>query len=241
MSGRLIESQNTDPYYVTAVDDAIAKVRKKDKRSDILHFYIRNPSAVSIGRSRKINDDIDIDECLKNNVKIIRRTSGGGSIFTDKGCLIYSLVFNYHKKDLSKSEEIFDVVCNCIVRSFKKIDIITEYKFPNDILLNKKKISGSALIFKKDIALIHGTILFDTDLKLMQKVLKKKIKKDVSTIYNETNNTLYVNEFKEMLKKEFELSFDTVFYKSNLTDEELKLVNELLEKRYCNDDWNFRR
>ena len=173
MGWRLIDTDITDPYYVTATDEAIAYARKEKKVPNTLHLYMRNPAAVSVGRSRKIHDDVDVGECIKNNVKIVRRTTGGGTIYTDKECLIYSLIFDKKNVGLQSSQEIFENVCNSIVNTLKKLDIHTTYKPPNDILLNGKKISGSAQIIKERIVLIHGTVLVDTDLELMKKVLKR--------------------------------------------------------------------
>jgi len=241
MGWRLIDTDNTDPYYVTAADEVISIARKEKKVGNTIHFYRRKPAAVSVGRSRKIHDDVNVDECIKNNVKIVRRTTGGGTIFTDKDCLIYSLVFDRKDAALSSSKKIFENICNSLVTALKKCDIDTVYKPPNDILLNGKKISGSAQILKENIVLIHGTILIDTSLELMNKVLKQPKQSYVSTIRRETNYTLSINDVKEILKKEFEGNFDTCFEKTELSLYETNLINKLLKEQYCNDAWNYMR
>ncbi len=241
MGWRFIDTDNTDPCYVTAVDEAISLARKEKKVANTLHFYRRKPAAVSVGRSRKIQDDVNVEECLKNNVKILRRTTGGGTIFTDKDCLIYSLVFDRKDVALSSSQKIFENICNSLIIALKKYDIYAVYKLPNDILLNGKKISGSAQILKENIVLIHGTILIDTDLELMNKVLKKSKQTHVSTICRETNQILSINNVKEALKKEFEETFDTDFEKTELSTYETDLIKKLLKKRYHNNTWNYMR
>jgi len=241
MDWRFIDTDNTNPYYVTAVDEAISLARKAKKVSNTLHIYRRKPAAVSVGRSKKIQDDINVDECLKNNVKIVRRTTGGGTIFTDKDCLIYSLVFDRKDAASSSSQKIFENICNSLITALKKFDIDAAYKPPNDILLNGKKLSGSAQIRKENIVLIHGTILIDTDLELMNKVLKQSKQRYVSTIRSETNQILSMNDVKEALKKEFEEMFDTDFNKTHLSTYETDLIKKLLKKRCHNDTWNYMR
>ena len=241
MGWRFIDTDNTDPYYVTAVDEAISIARKEKKVANTLHFYRRKPAAVSVGRSRRIHDDVNVDECLKNNVKIVRRTTGGGTIFTDKDCLIYSLVFDRKDAALSSSQKIFENICNSLITALKKYDIDTVYKPPNDILLNGKKISGSAQILKENVVLIHGAILIDTDLELMNRVLKQSKQTYVSTIHREINQILFINDIKETLKKEFEETFDTDFEKTRLSTYETDLIKKLLKKRYHNDTWNYMR
>lgn len=241
MGWRLVDTDIADPYYVTAADEAISSARKEDKIQNTLHFYRRDPSAVSIGRSRKIREDVDVEECKRNNVKIVRRTTGGGTIFTDKECLIYSLIFNRKNNELTSSQKIFENMCNSIVTSLKEFDINTTYKPPNDILLNGKKISGSAQITKANVVLIHGTILVDTDLGMMNRVLRKPKNIKVSTLYREIGYKPLMKEIKEALKKEFEMYFDTPFETSGFSTYENQLIEKLLRERYLKNSWNLMR
>lgn len=241
MGWRIIDTDIADPYYVTAADEAISKLRKKNIVPNTLHFYRRNLPTVSIGRSRKIYDDVDVDECYNNNIKIIRRTTGGGTIYTDEDCLIYSLIFDIKDKELQSSREIFEHVCNSLVNGLKRLGINTVYKHPNDILLNGKKISGSAQIKKDNIVLIHGTILVDTDIELMKKVLRQSSNVKVSTIRREIGYAPLMNDIKEALKKEFERYFDTSMETSRFTIYENNLIEQLLKEKYNDDIWNFMR
>ena len=241
MGWRFIDTDVGNPYFVTAADEAIYQVRKENLVENTLHFYRRDPSAISVGRSRKIHNDINISECLKHNVKIVRRTTGGGTIFTDKQCLIYSLVFNRETVKLNSSLEAFRNVCHQITNALEKLDINTVYKPPNDILLNGKKISGSAQVQKENIVLIHGTILIDTNLEVMKKVLKNSKNFNVSTICNETGFLPSIDTIKEELKKNFETFFDFSFEKSTFSNYENSLIDTLLKVRYLNDAWNFIR
>jgi lipoate-protein ligase A len=241
MGWRFIDTDIGNPYFVTAADEAIYQARKEKIVENTLHFYRRDPSAISVGRSRKIHDDINIDECLDHNIKIVRRITGGGTIFTDKQCLIYSLVFDRGTVKLYSSRETFKNICHLIVTVLEKLGINTIYKPPNDILLNGKKISGSAQAQKENIVLIHGTILIDTDLELMKRVLKKSNNFNVSTIRNEIGFLLSLDTIKEELKKNFETFFDFNFKKSTFSNCEKHLIDKLLKERYLNDAWNFIR
>lgn len=241
MGWRLIDTDVADPFYVTAADEAISQARKENKVENTLHFYRRNPAALSVGRSRKIHNDINLDECSKNNVKIVRRTTGGGTIYTDKHCLIYSLVFDRESEKLKTSQEIFENVCKSITNTLEKFNIHTVYKAPNDILLNGKKISGSAQIKKDNIVLIHGTLLIDTDLEVMNTVLKEHKNAKVSTISREIGYAPFIEDIKEGLKKEFEMYFDVNIEKTMFSTYENNLIDKLMKERYLNDAWNFMR
>jgi len=71
------------PFYVTALDEAIADARKNNVVPDTLHFYRREPPGISVGYFQTVKD-IDLELCRKHNVVVVRRTSGGGTIYTDK-------------------------------------------------------------------------------------------------------------------------------------------------------------
>jgi lipoate-protein ligase A len=241
MDWRLIDTDIANPYFVTAADEAIYQARKDNKIENTLHFYRRNPSAVSVGRSRKLHDDIHIKNCEKYNVKIIRRTTGGGTIFTDKHCLIYSLVFINESTKLYSPLETFKIVCHSIINALSNLDIKTVYKPPNDILLNGKKISGSAQIQKDNITLIHGTLLLDSNLELMKKVLKNSTNSYVSTLCKEIGYVPSLKIIKNDMKKSFESYFNIKFKKDQLSAYENTLIKRLLKKRYLNKSWNFKR
>ena len=241
MGWRFIDTTNTDPYYVTAVDEAISLARKEKKVSNTLHFYSRNPPAISVGRSKKIHDDINLEKCLNNNIQIVRRTTGGGTIFTDKDCLIYSLVFDKEELKAKSPQERFHLVCTSLISSLKEFEITAVYKPPNDILLNGKKISGSSQIVKGTIVLIHGTILLNTDIELMNAVLTHPNHEYVSTIYRETKKLLAPPQLKKTIKKEFEHTLDTRFEQTPLSSYEKEIVQSLLQQRYHKDAWNYVR
>jgi lipoate-protein ligase A len=241
MDWRLIDTDRADPYYVTAADEAISLARKEKKVENTLHFYRRNTPTISIGRSRKIKDDINIDECIKNNIKIVRRITGGGTIYTDENCLIYSLIFDKDYKQNLQANKIFENICNSLTKAMKKFQINTVYKPPNDIHLNGKKISGSALIKKDNIILIHGTILLNTNLDMLNLVLKKKGDYNVSTIYKLLGFLPDIKDIKEKIKNEFEIYFDNTFIKKKFTHYEKKLIDKLLKEKYLNNQWNFKR
>jgi len=241
MDWRLIDTDIADPYYVTAADEAISIARKENKVENTLHFYRRNPPAISIGISRKIIDDINLNECKKNNVKIVRRITGGGTIYTDKKCLIYSLIYDKDFMQNLSSTKIFENVCNSIIKSLEKFQIKTIYKPPNDILLNGKKISGSAQIKKGNIVLIHGSMVLDTNLELMNKILKKNTDLKVSTIFREMGFLPDIKDIKESIKNEFEIYFKNRFKKTKLTSYENNLIGKLMKEKYLNNQWNFKR
>ena len=142
MIWRLIDTDLAHPYYVTAADEAILEAFRKNIIPPTIHFYRRKPAGVSVGRTKKIEKDVNIKKCEKYGVKVVRRKSGGGTIYTDEGCLIYSITFSPGLETYDPLK-IFQKTCSSIICALQRFHINAEYKTPNDILVNGKKNAGS--------------------------------------------------------------------------------------------------
>jgi lipoate-protein ligase A len=242
MGWRQINTDLADPYYVTAADEAISIQRSKNLVPNTLHFYRRNKPTISLGRSRKIHEDIDLLNSNKIKAMIIRRTTGGGTIYTDPGCLIYSLIFSKNNSPFQSTQDIFKNICNTIKETLFDYDINTEYKPPNDVLLNGKKISGAGLLHKGNITLIHGTLLYSTNLDQMNQILKKSpTSKPVTTLEVESKNPPKMEKIQQGLSYHFAQLFQTYMKLTELSIEEKALINQLIHTRYKRNDWTYMR
>jgi lipoate---protein ligase len=180
-----------------------------------------------------------VDRCKEKGVIIVRRTSGGGTIFTDKGQLIYGLITK--KRIGSGIADTFKMICEAIVKTLAEFDVKAEYKPPNDIVLNGKKISGNAQSLKDKAFLIHGTIILDIDTELMDYVLKNKKPGYVSSIKRECGCDLDLGELKSKLSESFKYVLDEETIKGEFTGIERNSIDRLISERYAKDDWNFKR
>ena len=233
---RLIDTDLAHPYYVTAADDAISIAVSKNKAPSTLHFYRRYPPAVSIGRMKSIKE-INLEECRKRGIMIVRRKSGGGTIYTDEGCLIYGLIFKPHTMNPLK---IFEMVCNSIRSALKDLGFNANYKKPNDVLVNGKKVSGSALLVREGVVLVHGTILVNSDLDVMRKVLPRRKDVEVTSLEKE-GRKVDIEGLKRMLAEKFGKAMEARFVKGDLSNYEKEMIEKLIEERYGRDEWNFWR
>lgn len=226
------------------IDEALLILRSKDKIDDTFRFYSFFPSCVSIGYFQNINLSVDIDFCNKNKIDYVRRITGGGNVFHDYlGEITYSIIISEDKVPQNILDS-FEYLYKGIVKGLEKIDIFTEFKPLNDLFLNSKKISGSAQTRKNGVVLQHGTIMYNTDIALMEKVLKisnKKIdaKKRVTTLNNE--GFIYNKEtIIDALKKGFTDIFGET-KEDNISNQELELAIQLSREKYYTKDWNFKK
>ncbi len=236
---RLIDTDAADPYFVTAADEVLAHSRGADECPDTLHFYRRRPPGVSVGYFKKIEEDVDLEMCKELGVKVVRRTSGGGTIYTDEGQLIYGLATKSLLAD--GIEATFEAVCGIIIDALDGFGIKADYKPPNDVLINGHKVSGNAQTHKTGAILQHGTVILRTDPETIEKVLKVERSGYVSSIEQETGDAPGVEELKASLVKEFEDRFGVRIEKGEFTVGEMERIQKLVEEKYSTDAWNFKR
>jgi len=238
MGWRLIDTDLDDPFFVTAADDALLQTYNPTHPINTIHLYRRNTPTISMGRSRQVHQDINREIAQQYNVTIIRRTTGGGTIFTDPGCLIYSII--YQPKQGS-SQTVFTHVCSCLITMFQQCGLSPEFKAPNDILIHGRKISGSAQRHHKNCVLIHGTILVSTNVQLMQQVLNLPHTKSVTTMEQELHNPPTIQEVKHELLKVFEQEFQETLTADTFSRKELEVINHLIKQRYKQEAWTHAR
>ncbi|HEY9168072.1 MAG TPA: lipoate--protein ligase [Lutibacter sp.] len=235
---------HTNPRLNLALEEYA--LRNFNSQSDYLLFYINEPSII-IGRNQNTLEEINHEYIEKNHIHVVRRISGGGAVYHDLGNLNFSFITNHDTTRLNNFKKFTEPV----IGALSKIGVKAELKGRNDILVNDKKISGTAQFSTGKRMVSHGTLLFDTDLGevgnalqvKMSKIISKghkSVRSRVANISEYLNNPIKIEDFRalllEGLYKEQE-SFETY----HLTAEEWKLVHLLKEEKYDSWDWNYGR
>jgi lipoate-protein ligase A len=180
---------NTDPSINIALDEKLLK----ESKNNYFILYINKPCAV-IGRNQNYLNEIDVDYADKNNIKIIRRCTGGGTVYHDLGNLNFSFIFNYIEHD--KLEFL-----NHINSFLNQNGINSTIGDRFDLLFNGFKISGTASAINKNRMLFHGTLLYDVNLNHLQNVIKPNYhiySKGVKSVISNVCNIKEYSKFKNI-------------------------------------------
>ena len=170
MNWRLIEQQTFSAATNMAIDHAVYESVANGRELPTIRFYRWKNNSVSLGAYQNPKD-INLDACKKNNVDVVKRMTGGRAVFHDKNDFTYSVVvpikvFNYSIKHAYRE------ICSCIINTLKEIGIKSALENKNDIIVDKKKISGNAAkAMDKGVYLQHGTLIYDIDFGVMPEVL----------------------------------------------------------------------
>jgi lipoate-protein ligase A len=234
---RVIEDGKHHAAWNMAVDEALAEF----SILPVLRLYGWEPPAVSIGFFQSLRDNVDLDQCKKRGVDIIRRQTGGGTVF-HKDELTYSFSTSEYPEDILES---YRMICGAIIEGLAGLGVKAEFSPLNDITINGKKVSGNAQTRKKGKLLQHGTLLLKTDVELMFSLLKipgEKLKDKLIKDAKERVTELGVSfdQAKEAMKKGFKKKFDAELEPSELTPEEIEYSKEK-EKKYLSPSWLWKR
>lgn len=245
---RLVDSGHVPPSESAALDEAILEAHVEGNVPNTLHFYVRAVPTISVGYFQKIAESVDLAECERRGVAIVRRKSGGSSIYTDRGQLIYGLVI--HRSDLPEERaDSFRMTCQAIADAVSSFGVNAVYRPMNDVEVDGRKISGSAQLRRKDSVLQHGTIVVDSDLANMDSVLRansarmKNISRPserMTTLSALLGAAPEMDLVKGALVKSFGEAFDAKFFSATLTDLESAMVKKLVSERYSKKEWNFK-
>jgi lipoate-protein ligase A len=235
-----------------AIDRAVLEAHSKNKVPPTVRFYTWSPPAISIGYFQGLDEEVDLGICKRLGIDYVRRITGGGAVFHENE-LTYSIVISESHPEIPKNIlDSYARICGAVMKGLTNIGIESRYMPINDIIVNKKKISGNAQTRKLKTVLQHGTVLTDVDVDKMFSVLKvpnEKIKdKMISDVKQRVTSVKHILgkelEFENMvsaMKKGFEEEFEINLVKDNLTSGEEILTKKFEREYFGSKEWNHRR
>lgn len=175
--------------------DLLKYAIKNQLKEPIFRLYGWSPACVSLGRNQK-SDFLDVDFLKQNNIDYVRRLTGGRALLHDNE-ITYSYIcpasFLENGENVVQS---YKEISKILIDAFKKIDIELDFggtKKVNghkdycmlvstgaDLCYKNRKLIGSAQFRKEGYILQHGSILYDYDKELLEKIFKEEV--DTSSI-----------------------------------------------------------
>lgn len=239
---RLVDSGEVPPPESAAMDDAILTCHSVRAVPDTLHLYARSRPTVSIGYFQRAAEAVDLEECERRGVAIVRRRSGGGTIYTDPGQLVFAVVAplaTVHGGALTP----FSKVCGAVADALRSFGLEAAYKPMNDVEVGGRKVSGSAQLRRHGSVLHHGTVLVDSDLGAMDAVLRgagSRPSARVTTLAALLDRPPAVDDVKSALSEAIASAFGVALSVGDLVDEEKRLVASSVGERYSRPNWSLR-
>jgi len=242
---RLIENEVMDPPAAMAFEE-VSFGSCVENGKPLLHIWSWDRRAVSIGNFQVASDEVYLSRCRVEGIPVIRRISGGGTMFHERspGALVYSIVVPAKDplKGINGSYERFQKpVCDTL----RDLGIPAWIK-GNGIHVEGRKISGSAQRRIKGAILHHGTILFDVDEKEMFSYIKGKSAKMGEGTPSSYSPIVSISDlvqvrFGDLIgKMKDHLLTGQEYEMCDWSKEDLTRASNLVREKYSRDEWNLK-
>jgi len=235
-----INNKNTDPYFNLAVEEYMLTQFKED----CFMLWQNNPSII-VGKNQNTLSEINMDYVKINNIPVVRRLSGGGTVFHDLG----NLNFTFIKSGTQDNFNNFQKFTSPILEVLKSLNVNAEFSGRNDLTIKGKKFSGNAQYNYKNRVLHHGTLLFSSDITDLSNALQSKplkfegkgIKSVFSRVTNISSHLKYplsIKDFKSLIM-DYILTDNSSNNLYEFTNYDLANINNLVTQKYSTWKWNF--
>lgn len=238
---RCIYSPYTDIYFHLAAEEYLLK----QGDDDVFMLWQDTPSVV-IGKHQRLLSEVDKEWAEREQIHIARRFSGGGTVYHDLGNV--NLTFIETAPRLPE----FVTYLQRTLDFLASIGVMAKGDERLGIYLDGMKISGSAQCVHKDRVLYHCTLLYDTNLTVLNEVLNPKpLANDgtLSSVYAVPSVRSEVTNIRRHLSvgtvEDFKENAFQYFSKSQMvgsfSGEEIVAINQLRSEKYIRKEWIYSR
>lgn len=141
--------------FYLAMEEFVARNVTAD---DCLFYWQVEPSVV-FGRNQLVSNEVNVDYCRSHGIGMFRRKSGGGCVYADNDNVMFSFITGGDNVGLT-----FNRYMQMMVLMFRRMGVEATADGRNDILIEGRKVSGTAFYHIPGRNIVHGTMLFDTDM-----------------------------------------------------------------------------
>ena len=242
---RLLEIDYELPYRNLALEEALLKSCNLESFAPTLRIWFNN-SSVILGRFQNVAIEVNREVCAGEDVKIVRRFTGGGTVYHDKG--------NMNVTILSERPGVgFEATLTrnmSILRStLSKLGIESIVEPPNTLLVKGDKISGSAAAMNRDFILWHASLMISTDQTMLRQVLSshetfastshiRSVRRPTTNLEQQLKRIVPIHEVKSKLLESIQEELGATFAPNCLSPSEELALQELHEHKYSKNSWN---
>ncbi len=235
----LLISQSNDPSFNLATEEHLLR----NHQDNIIFLYINSPSVI-IGKHQNALSEINLPFLEKSQIPVFRRLSGGGTVYHDEGNINFCIIESGTPGKLVD----FKKATAPIVAALNEMGVHARQGKRNDLLLGFKKISGNACHVFKSRSMHHGTLLYASNLEVLNESLKtvsfrfndksvKSVRSEVTNIIENLKHKPTTQVFMHQLGKSLGSYYKTKPY--SLTQEDLKAIKKLKNEKYNTWHWNY--
>ena len=235
-----LETHSQNPYYNLAFEEYVLCHRTQ---GDYLLLW-QNDNTIVVGQNQNTEAEINRAFVEQHHINVVRRSTGGGAVYHDLGNLNYSFITDVGDDGISIRR-----FTEPVVAALRSLGLNAEASGRNDILVEGRKVSGTAQRLVHGRILHHGTLLFDSRPEMIAGALRvdqakftsksaKSVKSRIGNIREFLPADMTLPEFWEYLKRQLA---GTGLVQSALMADELAQVSRLADEKYRTWEWTYGR
>ncbi|TXK86180.1 biotin/lipoate A/B protein ligase family protein [Paenibacillus sp. N3.4] len=275
---RFIHTGDRSPAENMAIDEAILTAHSEGLVPPTVRFYGWNPATLSIGYFQKAAE-VDQEAVAREGIGFVRRPTGGRAVLHDKE-LTYSIIVAEDYPGIPRQvTEAYRVLSEGLLQGFRALGLEAEMvQLANDeekekyasagsaacfdspswyeLVVEGRKVAGSAQVRQKNVVLQHGSILLDMDTdqlfrllrfsseKLADRMKQSFLKKAVAIndlLRGQGKEIVTITQVEEAFRREIALGLGVELAEAELTAYELELTDRFVREKYGAEAWNLRR
>ena len=193
-----------------------------------------------------MNLEVDTNLCKKHGIAIVRRFTGGGSVYHDEGNLNFTILNRRQNESLAMLHETNS---SYIIAALKNMGLQSECVAPNSINLKSGKISGAACALNSHYALWHASILVSTNTTILKQVLSPSREaketnfvrskwRPVTTLNEHLSQPVNVEELSLQLTRSVSQLTGCSIDPGHLSETEEQISKTLYDQKYGSNLWN---
>lgn len=270
-----IDSGPCAPSYNMALDEALLDWHSEGLIPPVIRFYEWNPATLSIGYFQSVEKEIDMEAVRRLGLGFVRRPTGGRGVLHEHE-LTYSVIVSEDYPDMPATvTEAYRVISEGLLKGFQSLGLEAYFSIPNtpdklqalknpktavcfdtpswyELVVEGKKVAGSAQTRQKGVILQHGAILLDLDDEKLVQTFKfstdearEKVKKSINQKAVAINKLLQkpipIDICKVAFRDGFSEALNVELVPFSLNEKQIEYVKTLEKQRYANDEWNFKK
>lgn len=272
---RFIDSKKQGPAYNMALDEALLNWHSEGKIPPTIRFYGWEPATLSIGYFQRVAKEIRMEAVREKQLGFVRRPTGGRGVLHEHE-LTYSVIVSEAHPAMPKTvTKAYRVISTGLLEGFKALGLNAYFAVPDsekerealkkprsavcfdapsyyELVVEGKKIAGSAQTRQKGVILQHGSILLDIDEEKLfdlfqyrsdrlRERMQRAFSQKAVAINALRKEPVTLDEASRAFKQGFEKGLGIQLVPYQLSESEEKEVQLLAKSRYESDEWNFRR
>ena len=272
---RFLDTPELDAAMNMALDEAVLLLHAEGKIPPTIRFYTWNPATLSIGYFQQAHKEIDLEKVKAYGLGFVRRITGGRAVLHDRE-LTYSVVVRADHPMIPDSvTESYRVISTGLLLGFQALGLEARFAVPRsqeerlalthprssvcfdssswyELVVEGRKVAGSAQTRQRGVVLQHGSILLDLDVDLLfdlfrfsqegiKERLKEQFRKKAVAINQLLSRPISLADVKKAFKQGFAQALKIELKEDRLTAEEERLARRLVAEKYGQDDWNLRK